>query len=41
MGNMTTQSVVPHANVTLLRDIFDAFNAGDIDSCVARRTPAS
>ena len=36
---MTSQTTSPAANVELVRAGFEAFNAGDVDECLARMTP--
>jgi hypothetical protein len=33
---MTSQTTSPDASVELIRATFDAFNANDIDTCIAR-----
>ncbi len=36
---MTSQTTSPAANVELVRAGFEAFNAGDVDECMARMAP--
>ena len=36
---MTSQTTSPAANVELVRAGFQAFNAGDVDGCMARMAP--
>jgi ketosteroid isomerase-like protein len=36
---MTPQTTSPAANVELVRAGFQAFNAGDVDGCMARMAP--
>ena len=36
---MTAQQASAAANIALVRDTFDAFNEGDLDTCVARLGP--
>ena len=36
---MTTQRTTTASNIALVRSTLDAFNAGDIDTCVSRMTP--
>jgi steroid delta-isomerase-like uncharacterized protein len=36
---MTTQRTTTASNIALVRSTLDAFNAGDIDTCVSRMSP--
>src|SRR5215468_473154 len=36
---MTPQAATPEANIELLRDTLEAFNTGDIETCVTRLAP--
>jgi steroid delta-isomerase-like uncharacterized protein len=36
---MTTQHTTTASNIALVRSTLDAFNAGDIDTCVSRMSP--
>jgi steroid delta-isomerase-like uncharacterized protein len=36
---MTTQHTTAASNIALVRSTLDAFNAGDIDTCVSRMSP--